>query len=755
MMKRYISIILSVLLATGLTASAKKVTGSVSCGTTALSNVIVTDGYNFTTTSANGTFKLKTAADARFVYIVTPTGYTVDYSSGVPVFFQELQDGKSRYEFKLVKTSDSKDFNLFSISDPQMQTQKHFERFSEAPLADLIEQSAKYSKSQPTAAIALGDIGWNDLFVYEPYKKSVAQTGIPFYTVIGNHDFVQTSTGLAANEAFESAFGPINWAFFIGGDLAIGLKNILFEGKSPSPIKTGKYEEGYTQTELDFVKNLLNLVPADTHIFIAQHAPVYRWFKGNYLVNGEKMLSLLKGRKVDFLCGHTHISNKLIYSEDIMEHNAAAICGSWWDTNWCNDGTPRGYDIFTKRNGELSWFYHTIEYTDDFQVNILKPGQTRWHPNCVVANVWSYDPSWSVTWAEDGREMGEMTQVLEVDPYYFGEIFEVFPDKKIPNFKKPRRNNHYFTAEPSQYAKNVTVTVKGRFGESWSYDVDLTDYVDVQAHRGGAGLMPENTFSSMKNAMDMGVNTLELDLQMSADKQVVVSHDAYFHSRYAMRPDSSIVRKEDPKEYLYTMPYSEIAKYDTGLRPSEVWPEKKNMPEHKPLASELLDYTEQYPLEHGLSRMRYNIEVKSREGKGEGKNWPEYHEFVDSCLSVLLSFDLGDRLVVQCFDTRALNYMHEKYPDVKLSYLIDKQDTDWDTFMGKLDFIPEWLSPNFATVDEALVAKCHSAGMKIVPWTVDDPEDIRRMIDLKCDAIISNYPDRLLLAARGYYKDNE
>ena len=79
---------------------------------------------------------------------------------------------------------------------------------------------------------------------------------------------------------------------------------------------------------------------------------------------------------------------------------------------------------------------------------------------------------------------------------------------------------------------------------------DKKPQIDVQAHRGGAGLMPENTISAMKNALDLDVNTLEFDLQLSQDGQVVVSHDNYFDPRYSTRPDGSLIQKEDPKEYL-------------------------------------------------------------------------------------------------------------------------------------------------------------------------------------------------------------
>ena len=309
---------------------------------------------------------------------------------------------------------------------------------------------------------------------------------------------------------------------------------------------------------------------------------------------------------------------------------------------------------------------------------------------------------------------------------------------------------HHFAATPSQYAKIVTVAVTSRFGQTWMYDVNMSEYIDVQAHRGGAGLMPENTIEAMKHALDMGVNTLELDLQISQDGQIVVSHDPYFHHRYATRPDGSVITKDDPREYIYTMPYSEVVKYDVGNRPSEVWPEKACIETVKPLAEDLIDFVETYTKENGLSPVRYNIEVKSKKGKGEGTDWPTYDHFATECCKFLISKQLGDRLVVQSFDTRALNYMHEKYPELILSYLVDAKAPEFEKYMAMLNFTPQWLSPHHTITDETLVKKCHEMGMKIVPWTVDQPEDIKRMIDLKVDAIISNYPDRVLMQTRGY-----
>ena len=266
------------------------------------------------------------------------------------------------------------------------------------------------------------------------------------------------------------------------------------------------------------------------------------------------------------------------------------------------------------------------------------------------------------------------------------------------------------------------------------------------------GLYPENSIPAMKNSLDLGVNTLEMDLCVTKDGKVILSHDRYFEPRYTTKPDGKEMQR-DERVYLYNLTYDEITKYDVGMRYTRSWPHKACVPAVKPLLTEAVAFVENYTKENGLTPVKYNIEIKSDYTSSdgvEGKDWLEYKEFVDACAPVIASLHLGDRLIVQSFDDRALNYLHEKYPEFTLSYLIRDHDVDFDKFMGLLTFQPEWLSPPHQNVTAEFMAEARARGMKVVTWTVDETAEIKRLMDLKVDGIISNHPDSLLLCTRGY-----
>ena len=266
----------------------------------------------------------------------------------------------------------------------------------------------------------------------------------------------------------------------------------------------------------------------------------------------------------------------------------------------------------------------------------------------------------------------------------------------------------------------------------------------VHAHRGGAAIYPENTIPAMLHAVEIGVPMLELDLHVTRDSQVVVSHDAYMNPIKALKPNGDNIPVDSARMYsIYSMTYDSLKRYDVGSRPNPAFPNRKNLKCSVPLVSDLIDSVEHSTQSKGLCPVGYNIEIKSWPDK-DGIYSPDYRTFADLCMRVLLSKNLGDRLLLQCFDPRTLNYVHEKYPNVRLSYLVEDMTVDFDELMKRINFVPQVISPNHAMVDSAFMDKSRKLGMEVAPWTVDEKDEILRLRTLGVDAIITNRPDSVM-----------
>jgi glycerophosphoryl diester phosphodiesterase len=159
--------------------------------------------------------------------------------------------------------------------------------------------------------------------------------------------------------------------------------------------------------------------------------------------------------------------------------------------------------------------------------------------------------------------------------------------------------------------------------------------LDVQGHRGGRALMPENTIPAMLNAIDLGVKTLELDCVISKDNQVVVSHDTYMSADFMLKPDGNTISKAEEKGLLiYTMPYDSVRRYDAGSKTHPQFPDQKKLKTYKPLLSELIDSVERYVKIHHLKPVYYNLEIKSSPA-GDGVAHPAINEFTKLVMDVL------------------------------------------------------------------------------------------------------------------------
>ncbi len=264
---------------------------------------------------------------------------------------------------------------------------------------------------------------------------------------------------------------------------------------------------------------------------------------------------------------------------------------------------------------------------------------------------------------------------------------------------------------------------------------------DKQGHRGARGLMPENTTPAMLKAVDLGVTTLEMDLQISKDKKVVVSHDPNFNANITTTPEGKYLSKDEAKNLLlYNMNYEEIKKYDVGLKPHPDFPYQQKTAVYKPLLADLLEATEKYTKGKGINIL-YNIEIKSNIKK-DGINHPPIEEFADLAMAAIRQKGITSRTVIQSFDPRALVVMHKKYPYVATSILIEAYDKrSLSEQLEEIGFVPTVYSPNHTLVTKALVEACHEKNIKVIPWTVNDLQSMKTLIALGVDGIITDYPD--------------
>jgi glycerophosphoryl diester phosphodiesterase len=265
---------------------------------------------------------------------------------------------------------------------------------------------------------------------------------------------------------------------------------------------------------------------------------------------------------------------------------------------------------------------------------------------------------------------------------------------------------------------------------------------DFEAHRGGRGLMPENTIAAMRNAIKIGeVQTLELDVVISKDGEVVVSHDPYFNQVITTTPDGKFLSAQDAqKTMLYQMDYSEIRKYDVGLKVHPDFPRQQKTAAYKPLLADLIDACEAEASLHNRS-IRYNIEIKSKKAT-DNLNHPAPAAFADKVIAVLNQKKIPGRYTIQSFDPRPLQEIHNRYPSVPTSFLVDKNGGDKIAEqVALLGFTPAAYSPVYTIVTQQMVDECHQRKMKIIPWTVNSVEEIQKLVDMGVDGVISDYPD--------------
>ena len=501
--------------------------GVVHCDGEGLADVVVSDGVEVVKTDKDGVYQFKSAKKWGYVFISIPKGYEVGSEGVLPQFhatLTEKADKAERHDFNLVKVNQEK-YRVYFLGDMHLADRTNdlnqFDNCMKEVKADIMDDDVK------SYVITLGDMTW-DLYWYSrnyyfpQYLNSVnyyfknAAKQVQFFHTIGNHDHDMCKDG-DFNTVIEYVkdIAPTYYSFNIGDVHYIVLDDILCTnvGGAASAKPERSYYSEVTDEQLKWLAKDLSFVSKTTPVIVTSHAPVYaketvknvNAVTTYYLKNSGTLISKFKGYKVDFVTGHTHVLyNVDKSSEGIYEHNAGAVCASWWWSGYltpgihiCTDGAPGGYSVWDITGTDKKWRYKgtgrdeneqfrtydlnnvwfTVEkdapkvpaalksdfekYTDAYPKN---------SKNEVLINIWNWNPKWQIEIKENGKTLTS-TRVKGYDPLHIAALtakrFNNSAIKEVPAFTTTV-NYHMFKVKASSATSTIDIKVTDEFGNVYS-----------------------------------------------------------------------------------------------------------------------------------------------------------------------------------------------------------------------------------------------------------------------------------------------
>jgi glycerophosphoryl diester phosphodiesterase len=292
---------------------------------------------------------------------------------------------------------------------------------------------------------------------------------------------------------------------------------------------------------------------------------------------------------------------------------------------------------------------------------------------------------------------------------------------------------------------------------------------DLQGHRGTRGYMPENTLPAFKKAIEIGVTTIETDLALTSDGYLVLSHNPVLNADLTRDEIGNWLKAPGPA--IRSLTLKELQRYDVGrLKPgtryAEDWPQQSAIDETRiPTLAALFAIGET-----ATYRLRYNIETKLSPDKPS--ETPDPETFAAAVVQAIRALGLSERVTVQSFDWRTLVATKRLAPEIATVCLtidtartstVRPRDGKPSPWLAGIDpaahegSIPKTVrsagcstwSPFWRNITVPLVAEAQGLGLKVIPWTVNDPADMANVIDMKIDGLITDYPDRARKALAG------
>ena len=491
-----------------------------------IAGVAISDGYTVVATDTSGFYTFAPSTDAWHIYYSVPANCKVKTFQHGPKFYERYNKNTKEYNFELELLPDGKPeekFALLTFADPQVSSSTGLNRFkgeaipaikafvkaSDIPcygitLGDVISTSSTDADHNGTAT--RGDATQYMEKMREAMRPSTV--GFPIFQVMGNHDCnyfgsscplepdaTSSNYQLKAQREFESTFGPINYSFNRGDVHIIGMRDIYYKKNTT----TRDYATGFLESQYEWLKQDLALVPKDKMVVLCVHIPLFKSVtksgeSGHYVKEVHELLNQYKEAHV--ISGHTHYQQNYIHTNyDIYEHNMGTVCGTWWSSNVCGDGTPNGWGVFVGEGNTFSdWYYmgyHEGMNTRNDQMRLYRgnaitgaerPSSAKasdgtgyysfnFADDVILANVFNADDNWIVEVYEDGVKTGCMKRITNSSTSF---------DKMVGSYTMddPRRIKDGTIAPYDMWTVGIQVGELNRVGSngSWVYCYHLYQY---------------------------------------------------------------------------------------------------------------------------------------------------------------------------------------------------------------------------------------------------------------------------------------
>lgn len=506
--------------------------GMVYSGTEGLSGVWVSDGQRFAQTDDLGRYWLKSDKYHGYVFVCLPSGYQPQVSKAQPAFWSALYKDAAhceQHDFRLTPVDNDR-HTLVVLTDVHLANRNSpldYKQFADGFMKDAAAFAAA-NAAAPIYGLNLGDLSWDGFWYKQSWalpecKEALAALPFALYSVMGNHDNDPRVAGdFPAEAPYKEQMGPSYYSMDIGKVHYIMLDNNVYLNPGASEDDRS-YDKFVIPSQMEWLKEDLSHVDRQTPIVVGLHCPVYTIgnLLGNFVLyrafsdggsssGSSELAACFKGfEQVHIVSGHSHINrttplsaNGVTGADYMIEHNIAAVCGTWWWTaqyagnNICRDGSPDGYKVFEIDGTNVAWYYKGVglDRSKQFRTYDMNEVKKYWasdaqiaamgakYPdrlkdynsvgdNEVLINLWGYEPfgkeGWTISVTENGTPL-ETRSVWLRDPLHTVS-YDAPRTAKSGSYTKEFasvESSHMLLVKTSSATSALEITVTDKFGNT-------------------------------------------------------------------------------------------------------------------------------------------------------------------------------------------------------------------------------------------------------------------------------------------------